>query len=58
MFLTLGKTENLSLALTPDSAQLDEVVLTVNSANGVFGSDRTGAETNVGRKELTTLPTI
>ena len=58
VFLTLGKTENLSLALTPDSAQLDEVVLTVNNANGVFGSDRTGAETNVGRKELTTLPTI
>ena len=58
VFLTLGKTENLALALTPDSAQLDEVVLTVNNANGVFGSDRTGAETNVGRKELTTLPTI
>ena len=58
MFLTLGKTENLALSLTPDSAQLDEVVLTVNNANGVFGSDRTGAETSVGRKELTTLPTI
>ncbi|MDG1374882.1 MAG: TonB-dependent receptor [Flavobacteriaceae bacterium] len=58
VFLTLGKTENLSLALTTDSSQLDEVVLTVNNANGVFGSDRTGAETNVGRKELTTLPTI
>ena len=58
VFLTLGKTESLSLALTPDSAQLEEVVLTVNNANGVFGSDRTGAETNVGRKELTTLPTI
>ena len=58
MFLTLGKTENLALILTPDSAQLDEVVLTVNNANGVFGSDRTGAETSVGRKELTTLPTI
>ena len=58
VFLTLGKTENLSLALTPDSAQLDEVVLTVNNANSVFGSDRTGAETSVGRKELTTLPTI
>ena len=58
VFLTLGKTENLALSLTPDSAQLDEVVLTVNNANGVFGSDRTGAETSVGRKELTTLPTI
>ena len=58
VFLTLGKTENLALSLTPDSAQLDEVVLTVNNTNGVFGSDRTGAETSVGRKELTTLPTI
>ncbi|MDC1259244.1 TonB-dependent receptor [Flavobacteriaceae bacterium] len=58
VFLTLGKTENLTLSLTPDAAQLDAVVITVNSANGVFGSDRTGAETNVGRKELTTLPTI
>lgn len=58
VFLTLGKTENLALSLTPDSSQLDEVVLTVNNPNGVFGSDRTGAETSVGRKELTTLPTI
>ena len=58
VFLTLGKTENLSLSLTPDSSQLDEVVLTVNNSNGVFGSDRTGAQTSVGRKELTTLPTI
>ena len=58
VFLTLGKTENLSLSLTPDSSQLDEVVLTVNTANGVFGSGRTGAQTSVGRKELTTLPTI
>ena len=56
--LTLGKTEVLSLALTPDSQQLDAVVITANNTKGVFGSDRTGAETNVGRKELTTLPTI
>ena len=58
VYLTLGKTEVLSLALTPDSQQLDAVVITANNTKGVFGSDRTGAETNVGRKELTTLPTI
>ena len=58
VFLTLGKTENLTLGLVPDSGQLDAVVITANTSRGVFGSDRTGAETNVGRKELTTLPTI
>ena len=58
MYLTLGKTEVLSLALIPDSQQLDAVVITASNTKGVFGSDRTGAETNVGRKELTTLPTI
>ena len=58
VYLTLGKTEVLSLALTPDSQQLDAVVITASNTKGVFGSDRTGAETNVGRKELTTLPTI
>ena len=58
VILTLGKTEVLNLVLTPDSQQLDAVVITANNTKGVFGSDRTGAETNVGRKELTTLPTI
>ena len=58
VYLTLGKTEVLSLALIPDSQQLDAVVITASNTKGVFGSDRTGAETNVGRKELTTLPTI
>ena len=58
VYLTLGKTEVLSLAMTPDSQQLDAVLITASNTKGVFGSDRTGAETNVGRKELTTLPTI
>ena len=58
VYLTLGKTEVLSLSMIPDSQQLDAVVITASNTKGVFGSDRTGAETNVGRKELTTLPTI
>jgi hypothetical protein len=58
VYLTLGKAENLSLSLTPDSEQLDAVVITASTSRSVFGSDRTGAETSVGRRELTKLPTI
>ena len=57
VFLTLGKTENIDYQMTPDAETLDAVVIT-GSANGTFGSDRTGAETSVGRRELRTLPTI
>ena len=57
VYLSLGQTYNLELKLIADSQALEEVVLTVDR-NGVFGNDRTGAETNVGRRELTRLPTI
>lgn len=58
IYLTLGKTEEIDFAMVPDSQQLDAVVLTGTSSTGTFGADRTGAETNVGRRELTRLPTI
>jgi hypothetical protein len=58
VFLTLGKTENLDVSLVEDSQQLDTVVITGSGGTGTFGSDRTGAETSVGRRELTRLPTI
>lgn len=58
VFLTLGKTQNIDVTMTPDSEQLDAVVITGNSGIGTFGSDRTGAETSVGKRELTRLPTI
>ncbi len=58
VFLTLGKTLNLDIQMVPDSQQLDAIVVTGNSGTGTFGSDRTGAETSVGRRELTRLPTI
>ncbi|SHG24237.1 TonB-dependent receptor [Flagellimonas flava] len=57
IFLTLGKTFNQNVALLSESQALDEVVV-VSSQSGTFGSDRTGAETSVGRRELTRLPTI
>lgn len=57
VFLTLGKTFNIDANLITDSQALDEVVV-VSDQTGTFGSDRTGAETSVGRRELTRLPTI
>jgi Carboxypeptidase regulatory-like domain len=58
VYLTLGKTENIDVSLVEDSQQLDTVVITGSGGTGTFGSDRTGAETSVGRRELTRLPTI
>nr|WP_299485738.1 carboxypeptidase regulatory-like domain-containing protein [uncultured Allomuricauda sp.] len=57
IFLSLGKTFNHNVGLLSDSQALDEVVV-VSDQTGTFGSDRTGAETSVGRRELTRLPTI
>ena len=57
IFLTLGKSETISFAMIPDSQELDNVVVTA-SASDVFSSDRTGAKTTVGRRQLSTLPSI
>lgn len=57
IFLTLGKTFNYNVQMASESQALDEVVL-VSDQTGTFGTDRTGAETSVGRRELTRLPTI
>ncbi|MDU8886384.1 carboxypeptidase regulatory-like domain-containing protein [Yeosuana sp. MJ-SS3] len=58
VFLTLGKTENLDINMISDSQELEAVVIQGSGGTGTFGSDRTGAETNVGRRELTRLPSI
>ena len=58
LYLTLGKTENLDVILVENTAELETVVIQGSGSRGTFGSDRTGAETNVGRRELTRLPTI
>ncbi|WP_055442296.1 TonB-dependent receptor [Lacinutrix himadriensis] len=57
VYLTLGKTTNIDAVMATDTESLDEVVITT-STSGTFSSDRTGAETSVGRRELTSLPTI
>ena len=57
VYLELGKPLNLDAVLLDESMQLSEVKIT-GSKSKVFGSGRTGAETTIGRKELTALPTI
>lgn len=56
IFLELGKTFALDVKLQAGSTELKDVV--VAGKNKVFASGKTGAETTIGRKELTTLPTI
>ncbi len=58
IYLELGKAFNLNVSLSEDSQQLDAVVITSTNGSETFGSDRTGAETNIGRRELTRLPSI
>lgn len=55
--LNLGQTYTIEISLLADATELDAVVITT-SKNQVINSERTGAETNIGRKELKTLPTI
>ena len=57
IFLSLGKTFTYTTSLQQDSQQLDEVVV-ISDQTGTFGSDRTGAETSVSRRDLRRLPTI
>ena len=57
VFLTLGKSYDFAVTLKSDTEQLQEVVVEVSQDN-TFSKGRTGAETSVGRKELTALPTI
>ncbi len=58
VYLSLGKTENIDITMIADSQQLEAVVIQGDRGSGTFGSDRTGAETSVGRRELTRLPSI
>ncbi len=58
VFLTLGTTHDHDVTMVPDAQQLDAVVVTASTTTGTFRKDRTGAETSVGRREITRLPTI
>lgn len=57
VYLDLGKVFSLDVVLKDESQNLDEVKV-VGSKNRVFQSGRTGAETTIGRRELSALPSI
>ncbi|MDY8136373.1 TonB-dependent receptor [Aquimarina sp. 2201CG5-10] len=57
VFLQLGQTYNLDVIMVEDANQLEEVVITTGK-NSTFSSERTGAETSIGNRELKSLPTI
>ncbi|WP_034921303.1 carboxypeptidase regulatory-like domain-containing protein [Gillisia sp. CAL575] len=55
--LKLGQTFNLEVTMAADATALDAVVIS-SAKNAIINSDRTGAETSIGSRELKTLPTI
>jgi hypothetical protein len=57
IYLNLGTAFDLDVQMVAESEQLGEVVITAGR-NTTFNNDRTGAETSVGKRELTSLPTI
>ena len=56
-YLQLGESKKISVKLTEDSNVLDEIVITA-TADGVFDSGKTGAETRVSQRQVNTLPSI
>ena len=57
VYLDLGNAFDLDVKMVAESQQLQEVVIT-SVKSSIFNNDRTGAETSVGKRELTNLPTI
>lgn len=57
VYLDLGKAFNLDVLMVDESQQLQEVKV-VSSQSKVFQDSKTGAETTIGRKELSALPSI
>nr|WP_298996588.1 carboxypeptidase regulatory-like domain-containing protein [uncultured Allomuricauda sp.] len=57
VFLNLGQSERISSQLQESATALDEVVITATST-GVFDPSKTGAETNVSREQVNTLPSV
>ena len=57
VYLKLGEVYVLDLKLTEEGTQLNELVIT-GTQDRLLSSDRAGTVTNIGARELQTLPTI
>ena len=55
IYLALGQTLDLELALEESSLELEEVIVT---SNGVFDGTRTGNQTNISEEAITSMPTV
>lgn len=55
VFLNLGSTERISVQLQESATALDEVIVTAVSS-GIFGANKTGAETNISQRQVATTP--
>ena len=55
LFLNLGQTSRISSQMSEAATALDEVVITA-TPNGVFGSNKTGTNTNISSRDIATLP--
>jgi hypothetical protein len=55
--IELGETASLDFTLDEGSMELDEISVTA-SVDPVFSSNRTGAKTNISRKEIDRTPTL
>jgi len=58
LYLQLAETSELSPQLTKTDATLENVILTTGRRSTILNSNRTGALTNVGKREITVLPSI
>ncbi|RNC92449.1 MAG: TonB-dependent receptor [Allomuricauda sp.] len=55
VYLNLGATQRINVQLAESATALDEVVITAVSS-GVFGSSKTGTETNISQRQVATTP--
>ncbi len=55
VYLSLGQNTRMSSSLSESVTALDEVVVAAQGT-GVFGSNKTGANTNISKRDIETLP--
>ena len=55
IFLTLGRTSQFNVTLSESATALQEVVVSA-SGTGVFGANKTGTETTISQRQVSTIP--
>jgi hypothetical protein len=55
IFLTLGRTSQFNVTLSESATALQEVVVSASST-GVFGGNKTGTETTISQRQVSTIP--